>query len=63
MPEVRLREVIRDHWCTPGCVDGCDIAKTRHWVSDEEVIERHSPLEQADIERMAANIRHVGRSW
>lgn len=29
-----LHEEVFDHWCTPGCDDGCDIAKTRCLTTD-----------------------------
>lgn len=42
-------EVISSHWCTPGCSDGCRVAKTRYLRTETEVIEERPQLTDGDL--------------
>lgn len=47
-------EVIENHWCTPGCDEGCRISKIRYYRTKSEVIETRPGLTDEDLARLQA---------
>lgn len=45
-----------DHWCTPGCGDGCDVARVRTWARSE-VVARREPLTPQELAAVVARVR------
>ena len=57
-----LHEEVFDHWCTPGCDDGCDIAKTRRLTTDTIVTERWKPPTWEELANVRASLDRIRRA-
>jgi len=44
-----------DHWCTPGCGEGCDIRTLEHWAGSR-VVAHSEPLTPEEIRDLFGDI-------
>lgn len=56
----KMIEVLLDHYCTPGCENGCNIAKTRYFRTKTEYIYR-DPLTEETHATIRARVQDILR--
>lgn len=43
-----------DHWCTPGCGEGCTVRRVEHWAGSR-VTEHSDPLTPEELQKLFAD--------